>query len=354
MAVLGATRPGAKLIAERYLAKKLPRDMFPQVLAALQLFQADDPAIAGLRAEVLKGGLLLSLEPGQLDKVRQQVAAKGDPKKGKELYLNTKLLACATCHRMEGVGGNTGPDLTRVWDTQTVDKLLESIVEPSKEIKEGYQAYRLVTADGEALIGLKVSETPKEVVLRDANGRDLRVAKEDIDSITPSKLSLMPDNAVSMLTYDQFIDLLAFLKSRKEQESLRGLVVELGVAGGFAPDLKSTKAEVSADPNAKSAPRWQTFYADPNGTVDLKAAFASLAPSGLYARSFVYSAKSQTVTGTIQAEDPLRVWINGTSVFNRSSVNDSGSADETFTVALKAGWNAVLVKVAVKVGGVAP
>src|SRR5262245_26748490 len=221
VAVLATTKPGAKLIAERFLAKKLPRDFFPQVNEALNKF-AEDPAFAKLRADVLRGGLLLSLEPGQIDKIRNQVITKGDAKKGKELYLNTKVLACASCHRMEGVGGGVGPDLTRVWDTHTIEKLLESMVDPSKEIKEGFQAYRLTTADSTVFTGLKVKENGDEVVIRDADGRDHRIAKEEVDSLTPSKLSLMPDNVVSQLTYEQFIDLLAFLKSQKEQESLRG------------------------------------------------------------------------------------------------------------------------------------
>ena len=342
--VLGTAKDGARLIGERYVAKKLPRDMFPQVADALKKFAADDAVIARLQAEVLKGGLLLSLEPGQIEKVRQLVVTKGDPKKGKELYLNTKVLACATCHRMEGVGGATGPDLTRVWDTHTVEKLLESVVDPSKEIKEGYQAYRVVTVDGQALFGLKISETGKEVVIRDANGRDVRVAKDEIESIGPSKLSLMPDNAVAQLTYDQFIDLLAFLKNRKEQESLRGQVVEVGVAGPFPPGLESAKAEVSADPAAKAGPRWQTVYAEPNGAVDLKASFPSAGPGAVYARTFVYSAKAQTVTGTVRAEDAVRVWVNDVSAFARPTAN-AVALDESFPVALKPGWNAVLVKV---------
>ena len=56
------------------------------------------------------------------------------------------------------------------------------------------------------------------MVLRDANGRDVRLAKTDVASLTPSKVSLMPDNVVSQISYEQFIDLLAFLKSQKEQE----------------------------------------------------------------------------------------------------------------------------------------
>ena len=343
VAVLGATKPGAQLIGERYVANKLPRDLFPQVTDALKKFAAD-PAIAKLQADVTRGGLLLSLEPGQIEKVRQLVVTKGDAKRGKDLYLNTKVLACATCHRLEGVGGNVGPDLSRVWDTQSVEKLFESIVAPNKEIKEGYQTHRLVTTDGQVLNGLRVSDTGKDVVLRDAHGRDLRVAKEDVDTFVPTKVSLMPDNTTAQLTYDQFIDLLAFLKSRGEQESLRGQVVEFAVAGSFPADMTGAKPEVPADPAAAGGPKWQTVYADPNGTIDLKATFPPAAAGGVYARAFVYSAAAQAATGTVAAEDPVRVWVNAAPVFDRPMA--AGMTDGTFPVALKPGWNAVLVKVA--------
>lgn len=342
VAYLGATKPGAKLLAERYIEKKLPRETFQQVLAALQT-HAGDPGIAKLQAEVLRGGLQLSTLPGQAEKIKALVDTKGDAKKGRELYLNTKVLACATCHRLEGVGGSTGPDLTRVWDTQTIEKLLESMIEPSKEIKEGFQAYRVATVEGQVLVGLKISETPKEVVLRDANGRDLRLAKDDIETIAPSKVSLMPDNVVSQLSYDQFIDLLAFLKSKKEQESLRGLVVEFGAAAGFTPDLKALKPEIPAIPTQKSTVKWLPLFAEPNGTVDLKAAFPTKSSGGLYVRTFVYSEKAQTATATIQSESPLRIWINDKPSFDRLTAD---SAEATFSTPLKAGWNSVLMKVA--------
>jgi putative membrane-bound dehydrogenase-like protein len=336
VAVLAATKPGARLIGERFAAKKLPRDLFPQVTEALKRF-ADDPAITKLQAEVLRGGLLLSLEPGQIEKVRRQVAEKGNAGKGRELYLNTKLLACATCHRMEGVGGSVGPDLTRVWDTIALDKILESIVDPSKEIKEGFQTYRLTTADEQVHTGLKIRDDESEVVIRDANGRDTRVAKADIDSLGPSKVSLMPDNVVAQITYEQFIDLLAFLKSRKEQESLRGLVAEIAVTGPFPGEFESEKPEVKA--NA----RWQTLHAEPNGQINLGSALPA-AGSALYARSYVFAPKKQSATVTATGENPLRVWVNDESALTRTSAGSGREA--TFEVELKKGWNVLLLKVA--------
>lgn len=341
--VLGATKQGAKLIGERYVAKKLPRELFPQVSDALRKFAAEDRVLAALQAEVMRGGLLLSLEPAQVERIRQLVATRGSATRGRELFLNTRLLACANCHRMEGVGGSTGPDLSRLWDTHTLEKILESIADPSKEIKEGFQAYRVVGADGQVYNGLKVSETGSELVLRDANGRDVRLAKSDIEEVTPSRLSLMPDNTVAPLTFDQFIDLLAFLKNRPEQELLRGVAVEGALVGGFSANLGVARPEVPADPKAAGT-KWDAAKADTDGRFDLKNVFPTADPGGAYLRTFVYSPRDQSVTGIVLADDPVRVWAGGQSVFDRPGA-PAAAAEETFAVPVKEGWNAVLVKV---------
>ena len=143
-----------------------------------------------------------------------------------QMDLNSKTLACINCHRLEGIGGNVGPDLTRLWETQSIEKIMESMIEPSKEIKEGYQSYQATTKKGLVYTGLKIAQTAEEVVLREASGKDVRIAAKDLDELSVSKQSLMPDNAVAQITYDQFIDLVAFLKDRPAQESLRGMALE--------------------------------------------------------------------------------------------------------------------------------
>ena len=345
---LGTSRDGAKLVGERYLAKKLPRDLFPRVSEVLRKFPAD-AEIAKLNGEVLKGGFTFALDPTQVDKVRNLVQTQGNPKKGKELYLNTAVLACASCHRMEGVGGQVGPDLTRVWDTHTVEKLIESIVEPSKEIKEGYQTYQANTADGRVFTGLKVSETPKEVVLREPNGRDTRLAKDDLEKLTAVKTSLMPADAIAQLNYDQFIDLLAFLKSRPHQESLRGAVLDFHVAVGFPADLKAEHApERSPDPTAKlpDGKAWQAKSADPNGLIALKPLLPPGDPTAAYALAFVFSPEKQTVSGVLLGDDPIRVWVGGKPVFERGVAKlQAFATEEKFDAELPAGWSPILVKV---------
>jgi putative heme-binding domain-containing protein len=346
VAVLGATKDGAKLVGERFVAKQLPRELWPRVSEALKRFDAD-PALARLNADVTKGGLFLSNNPAELQKVRQQVLTKGDPKRGKDLYLNSTVLACVNCHQMEGVGGAVGPDLTRAWDTQTVDKLLEAIVQPSKEIKEGYQSYKVTTADGQVFTGLRVSETGAEVVLRDAAGRDVRLAKADVEEMTPSKVSLMPDDVISQLSYDQFIDLLAFLKSRNAQESLRGAVREYAVAVGFEPDLRRPQPpeRVAAGAPASPGDGWQTKAVDAAGVLQLSPLVPAGKASAAYALTYVYSPRKQRATAVLAADDPVRLWVGRAVAFERSAARAGpAGADEKFAFDLPAGWSPVLVK----------
>jgi putative heme-binding domain-containing protein len=246
---------------------------------------------------------------------------------------------------MEGVGGSVGPDLTRLWDTQTTEKILETIIEPSKEIKEGYQAYKASTLDGRVFTGLKVSDTAKEVTIREATGRDVRIPKEDLDDLTPSKVSLMPDNAIAQLTYDQFIDLLAFLKNRPAQESLRGAVLEYSVAVGFEPDLAAKEPfEAKPDPSTKGT-TWLPRAVEPDGRLNL-ASVLPKGPSAAYALTYVYSPTRQKVTLHVAGDDPLRVSVGGKVVFDTSApvtpyprpVSVHVQAD------LPAGWTPVLVK----------
>ncbi|HEY2783986.1 MAG TPA: PVC-type heme-binding CxxCH protein [Fimbriiglobus sp.] len=336
--ILGSTKAGARLVGERLKEKKLPRELLPKVSAALRNFP-DDKALSALHAEVMKGGLLLDKSPASVEAFSRKVAESGNAKRGKFVYLNTAAVACATCHKLEGLGGNVGPDLTRVWDTQTVEKLVESMLDPSKEIKEGYQSFRATTLSGATHVGLKVADTPQAVTIRDSNGKDVTIARKDLDDLKPSPVSLMPDNVVSQLGYEQFIDLLAFLKSRKEQESLRGTVSEMLVLGGMEPDMRKIYPVESAKDMSRFP--WQPISADVAGVANLKPVLGAAG----YVLVYVHAAKAQTAAINLTPDAPAKVWVNGTAAFERANSRNPQAPEASFSTDLKAGWNRVLVKV---------
>ncbi|HEV3144641.1 MAG TPA: PVC-type heme-binding CxxCH protein [Gemmataceae bacterium] len=349
--VLGTQPSGAKKAAERFLAKKLPRDLLPQVTENLRKHLAKNPELGPILTEVMRGGLLLSLEKEEIEKVQALVKSKGDPIRGRALYLNGKTLACIDCHKLEGVGGNVGPDLTRIWETQSLEKVMESMIDPSKEIKEGYQAYRATTKKGLTYTGLKVVDTPMELVLKESTGKEIRIAKSDLEELEASKQSLMPDNVLSQLSFDQFIDLVAFLRDRKTQESLRGIALEYFVVGPFVGDLRTPfPPEKSPDPKATysgSKPdeklAWKVVPVEPNGYLDLRAFFQRDLVAG-YALTYVYSPTTQKVRMMIGSTGPIRIWLNDKQAYEFPDRRTAKPDTDKVDVELASGWNSVLVK----------
>ncbi len=332
--LLGATPAGAKLAGQRFLDKKLPRELLPQVSEALRKHAATDAAAGKLLTAVLRAGLLAPGDPASVEQVRQLILTKGDAGRGRTLYLNSAALACATCHKMEGVGGQAGPDLTRLWDTMSIEKIFESMIDPSKEIKEGYQSYRLVTTKGRTHTGLKITETKADVTIREAGGADVRVPTAEVEELTASKVSLMPDNVVSQLSFDQFVDLVAFLKNRQAQEYLRQIVTEFTVRG-------PVKADATAEDILRLAPR--TASAQPNGVLNLRTLF----PAGdarAVVEILVRSPKEQTVQFFVSTDGPATLSLNHRALAEITNPKPFGET-ERHSVMLHEGWQTIWVDV---------
>jgi quinoprotein glucose dehydrogenase len=327
----------------------LPRELLPQVSEALRKHAGKEADLAKLLTEVMKGGLLLSGDKTELERIEKLVHSKGNAQRGKELYLNGKLLACINCHRMEGVGGNVGPELTRLWDTSSIDKIMESIIDPSKEIKEGYETYSATTKKGQIYTGLRVSQNADEVVIKEATGNEVRIATKDLEEIVKTKTSLMPDNVVSQRSFEQFVDLVAFLKDRKSQESLRGMAFDFWVAGPLPADRTPEVKEIDPTkklPGLKAGEEvaWQARQAEPKGYLNLRAAF-STPNTAAYALTYVYSPKAQSAEMLVGASDGLKVWLNDAPVHEHGERRPARPDADKVDVKLKEGWNKVLVSV---------
>jgi putative heme-binding domain-containing protein len=134
--------------------------------------------------------------------------AKGDAAKGKAHYTQH----CAACHTLFGEGGKTAPELTGA-DRKNRDWLLMNVIDPSGVIRPEYVAYDAVLKDGRTLFGLIVEQTPQTVTLLDAKNERTVVERSKIESLEPSKTSLMPEKLLDTLTNDQLRDLFAYLQA---------------------------------------------------------------------------------------------------------------------------------------------
>jgi putative heme-binding domain-containing protein len=132
----------------------------------------------------------------------------GSPYPGKKLFGNS----CGKCHTLFGQGGKVGPDLT-TFKRDDIGNMLLQVVNPSAEIREGYETYQVETKDGRLLTGLLADKDNQVVVLRGADGQNVTVRQEQIEEMAAQKKSLMPEGLLKGLSDQQVRDLFAYLRS---------------------------------------------------------------------------------------------------------------------------------------------
>ena len=149
------------------------------------------------------------LTPEEIKNLVASVAVKGDPARGEKIFRRPDL-ACVSCHSIGGAGGKVGPDMTSIGASAPVDYLIESVLYPSKQVKEGFHAIMLETKDDQELSGILVRENNDELVLRDVANREVSVPKKNVKTRRMGG-SLMPSGLIDNLSGAEQIDLFRFL-----------------------------------------------------------------------------------------------------------------------------------------------
>jgi putative heme-binding domain-containing protein len=136
----------------------------------------------------------------------------GDHAAGRKLFFDPKSKAqCAKCHSVGAEGGRAGPSLDRIASRRAPEFLMESILQPSKEIAPEFEAVAVATKDGRVTTGLRINETNFSIQLHEENGRFHSFLKRDLEEIKVLTKSLMPDNFAELLTVKELHDLFAYL-----------------------------------------------------------------------------------------------------------------------------------------------
>ena len=143
------------------------------------------------------------------------LAMKGNAVRGKEVFFQTSGVQCKSCHKIGGVGNEIGPDLSQIGKKYDRAKILENILQPSREIDPKYRVHLVQTVDGQVHSGLLVKNEPGEVVLRDAKGKLISIQSADVEQMASQQQSMMPDLLLRDLTAEQVADLITYLSSLK-------------------------------------------------------------------------------------------------------------------------------------------
>ena len=146
---------------------------------------------------------------------REEVIARYEPalespvdfERGRAVYKKT----CANCHRLGQEGHAVGPDLVSVKNKSARD-LLIAILDPNRERQPNYASYSLVTAAGRVVTGIISGETADSVTLRQAEGKEETVLREDIEVLRANGVSLMPAGMEKDLSPEQVAAVIALIR----------------------------------------------------------------------------------------------------------------------------------------------
>lgn len=139
--------------------------------------------------------------------------------KGRRLF---GAAACFACHRFDNQGGAVGPDLTILSGRFSARDILESVVEPSKQISDQYGAVQIVSLDGKVVTGRIINLAGDSYRIQTNMldpGALVGVDRKQIDVMMPSKTSMMPKGLLNTLNGDDVLDLMAYLLSRGDRSN---------------------------------------------------------------------------------------------------------------------------------------
>ena len=174
----------------------------------------------------------MSLSKDEMIAMIERVNKHGNATRGESVYRRENL-QCIACHAIGEVGGVIGPNLVSVGASAPVDYLIESLLEPSKKIKEGYHTNLITLKNGDSFAGGILSETDSELVIRDLTGKNNRIAKADIGSQIISPVSLMPVGLTTQLREDEFVDLVRFMSELGKEGNIKPVPIVLLGSGRF-------------------------------------------------------------------------------------------------------------------------
>lgn len=179
--------------------------------------QSNDPilketaAAIRLRDQSEQSGFLA--KDATLDEVFHLVDGSGNRDRGERLFFDPGGPGCFRCHQVEGRGGAAGPELTGIGRSLDRNRLIESILAPSKEVAPMYVPWMILTDDGRSRLGLLVREgLAGEQFYVDRDGKEFHVLPTEIEERRSSAESLMPAGLLTRCTPTEVRDLIAFLE----------------------------------------------------------------------------------------------------------------------------------------------
>ena len=161
-------------------------------------------------------------EGGSATKRYAEAMFGGDASQGRKIFFEKVSVSCIRCHRIENSGGRVGPNLdervdewSKLPSQEKRRYVLESLVEPSKQIVKGFQSILIVNDEGEVITGVKTAETKNAIQIVTGEAKTRNIAKDSIEQMRVSDQSAMPDDVVNLLSKRELRDLVEYLATHQ-------------------------------------------------------------------------------------------------------------------------------------------
>jgi putative membrane-bound dehydrogenase-like protein len=174
-----------------------------------RLAAVKEPVLAE-RAKAVLGSFTVGPRKEIVDTYQAALSLKSDTPRGAAVYRRE----CANCHKLGAEGHEVGPNLATI-KHRSPREILIHVLDPNREVSPNFLDYSVRLTDGRVLTGLIAAETDAGLTLRRAENREDLVLRSEIDEITSSGKSLMPEGLEQKIPQQEMADLIGFLLESK-------------------------------------------------------------------------------------------------------------------------------------------
>jgi putative membrane-bound dehydrogenase-like protein len=207
---LARSKSGAGALLKMARAKELRED-----LTQVAGFALSTAPFRGVKAQAAQLFPLPAAKDNRpLPSLGELARMRGDPARGQKVFATAGT--CAKCHLVNGEGKDVGPDLSEIGKKLSREAVLEAILFPSAAISHNYETYVVELKNGGVQQGLKISENPEAVSLKDAESIVRTFKRAEIDSISKSPVSLMPADLAKTMTTQELADVVEYLLTLRQ------------------------------------------------------------------------------------------------------------------------------------------
>ncbi|NCF87523.1 MAG: hypothetical protein GWQ08_18715 [Verrucomicrobiaceae bacterium] len=218
-----ANEPLAKALDDTLTNINIPPATANRAIQALVSIGSNDNA---LRSKFIDAAGLtnqsVEYSRAYIGALAKEVTSHGDASRGQDIFRRPTM-SCDACHQVQGVGGQQGPDLTAIGNAVPLERLIEEVVWPQRQIKEGYNLLQIVLDDGEIVSGYEdKNQDENALYVRDPTTQKVRRIRKRFIEKRVELGSAMPAGLVGSLNREELRDLIRFLNELGTQKKNPG------------------------------------------------------------------------------------------------------------------------------------